>query len=243
MKSSKQRQKEYEEKYGQIPCDYNERLEWMDDHYKLNDSMRDQIINRMHNMMNNIEFYDFLIVLNMAPEGTPRHRYRLITPKNYIGAAMNNPYVQVYQPRAADKHNYFKKLVDSEIIQLERFIQTPFACNIVSYFPMPSNYNRSDVFVAECGLDVHIKKPDVDNLMKSYLDMFNATVWLDDNMCFSGALTKLYSVKPRVEIYIRYANCAFNKYQYDHITSRVGYENDGSLYYLDKFGNPVGGVS
>ena len=243
MKSSKQRQKEYEEKYGSIPCDYKERIAWMDDHYKLNNTTRQQIIDRMNNMMNNIYFYDFLIVLYMVPEGTPRHRYRLITPKNYMSAAINNPYVQVYQPRAADKHNYFKKLVDSEVVQLQQFIQTPFTCHINTFFPMPSNYSRSDIFVAESGLDMNIKKPDIDNVMKSYLDMFNATVWLDDNICFGGSLYKFYSIKPRIEISIRYANCAFNKYQYDHIISRVGYQDNDSLYYLDKLGNPVGGDS
>lgn len=242
MKTRKQKRNEYDEKYGNIPLDYNERIEWMDEHYKLNDSLRQNIVNRMNNMMNNISFYDFVIVLQMVPEGTPRHRYRLITPKNYMTAS-NLPYVQVYQPRAAEDHKYLKQLVDDEIVQLEKFIQTPFACHINVYFPMPSNYSKSDIFVAECGLDFHIKKPDVDNIMKKYLDMFNSNIWLDDNMCFNGSLSKFYSVKPRVEIFISYANCAINKYQYDHIISRVGYKDDGSLYYLDKTGNPVGGVN
>lgn len=48
--------------------------------------------------------------------------------------------------------------------------------------------------MAEIGLDLNIKKPDVDNIEKKYLDMFNQNVWLDDNMCFSGRLTKLYSI-------------------------------------------------
>ena len=236
MKNRKQKQKEYEEKYSMIPNDYGERLAWMDDKYKLNDGLRDQIMDRAFNIINNLEFYDFLIVLYMVPEGTPRHRYRLITPKNYMSAAISSPYVHVYQPRAGDDANYLHRLVDTEVIQLQQFIQTPFACNINAFFPTPSNYTRSDVFIAEMGLDFHIKKPDPDNIEKKFLDMFNETIWLDDNMCFSGRVNKLYSIKPRVEIQIRYANCAMNKYQYNHIVSRVGYREDEPITYLDKNG-------
>lgn len=238
MKSRKQKQEEYDKKYSNIPNDYNERLEWMDNEFKLNDSLRQQIIDRANNIQQNLFFNDFLIILYMVPEGTPRPRYRMITPKNYMKAAMASPYIHVYQPRAADDHNYFKRLADQELVQLEQFIQTPFACNITSYFPMPSNYNRQDTFIAEMGLDFHINKPDADNILKKYLDMFNEVVWLDDNMCFSGTMNKMYSIKPRVEIQIKYANCAMNKHQYDHIISRVGYKEELNLTYLDKNGLP-----
>lgn len=238
MKSRKQKQQEYDIKYSNIPNDFNERLQWMDEHYRLNDSLRQQIIDRANNIRQNIFFSEFLIVLYMVPEGTPRHRYRLITPKNYMQAAAVSPYVHVYQPRAADDHNYLRRLVDKELVQLEQFIQTPFACNINCYFPMPSSYNRMDKFIAEMGLDFQICKSDTDNLMKHYLDMFNETVWLDDRMCFSGTLNKFYSEKPRVEISIRYSNYAMNKHQYDLITKSVNYRPDNPIGYLNKNGMP-----
>lgn len=236
MKNRKQKQEEYDLKYGAIPNNYEERIEWMDDHYKLNDSLRQQIMDRADNIKENISFDEFLIVLYMIPEGTPRPRYRLITPKNYMKMANSSPYVHVYQPRAADNHRYLKRLVDNELVELEQFIQTPFACNINCFFPMPSNYNRSDIFIAEMGLDVQIAIGDVDNIMKGILDMFNETIWLDDRLCFSGSLNKLYSVKPRIEIYIKYANYAINKHQYNRITSSVKYRSDEPIGYLDKNG-------
>lgn len=238
MKTRKQKEAEYKEKYNDIPRDYRNRLEWMINNYHISEKNMQEIIERRDNMMNHIEFYDFVVILYMEPEGTPRHRYRLITPKNYMNAALNSPYVHIYQPRASEDHAYLQKLVSSEIIQLQQFVQTPFACNINAFFKTPSGYSRSDTFIAEIGLDFNIKKPDVDNVEKKYLDMFNQNIWLDDNMCFSGRLNKFYSVLPRVEIHIRYMNCAMNKYQYNHITSRVGYKDDGLLYYLDKLGLP-----
>lgn len=238
MKSRKQKEIEYKEKFGNIPKDYKNRLLWMANNYNLSEKNMIEILERRNNMIQNIQFFDFFIVLYMEPEGTPRHRYRLITPKNYMNAAIVSPYVHVYQPRASEDHNYLQRLVSSELIQLHQFIQTPFACNINAFFKTPSTYNRSDTFIAEIGLDFNIKKPDVDNVEKKYLDMFNQNIWLDDNMCFSGKLNKFYSILPRVEIHIQYMNCAMNKYQYNHITSRVGYIDNGLLYYLDKLGLP-----
>ena len=238
MKTRKQKEAEYKEKYNDIPRDYRDRLEWMIDNYHISEKNMQEIIERRDNMIDHIQFYDFVVILYMEPEGTPRHRYRLITPKNYTNAALNSPYVHIYQPRASEDHAYLQKLVSSEIIQLQQFVQTPFACNINAFFKTPSGYSRSDTFIAEIGLDFNIKKPDVDNVEKKYLDMFNQNIWLDDNMCFSGRLNKFYSVLPRVEIHIRYMNCAMNKYQYNRITSRVGYKDDGLLYYLDKLGLP-----
>ena len=210
----------------------------MDDKYKLTETLRDQIIDKATNIINNLEFFDCLIVLYMVPEGTPRHRYRLITPKNYMSAAVSSPYVHVYQPRAGDDSRYLHQLFDSEVIQLQQFIQTPFACNINAFFPMPSNYNKVDTFIAEMGLDFQISKYDVDNIMKSILDMFNENVWLDDRLCFSGTLNKFYSVLPRVEIKIKYANCAMNQYQYKKITNSVDYHPNEPIGYLDKNGLP-----
>ena len=238
MKSRKQKEKEYLDKYSNIPKEYEDRLRWMINTYHISKNNMQEIIDRRNNMMNNIQFFDFLVVLYMEPEGTPRHRYRLITPKNYMNVALSSPYVHIYQPRASEDHTYLQKLVSSEIIQLQQFIQTPFVCNINAFFKTPSGYSKSDIFMAEIGLDFHIKKPDVDNIEKKYLDMFNQTIWLDDNMCFSGNLNKFYSILPRVEIHIQYMNCAMNKYQYNHITSRVGYRDDNLLYYLNKLGVP-----
>ena len=159
MKTRKQKEIEYKQKYDNIPREFRDRLEWMIDKYNLSEKNMEEILLRRDNMINNIELYDFFVVLYMEPEGTPRHRYRLITPKNYMKAAISSPYVHVYQPRAHEDHVYLQRLVSSELIQLEQFIQTPFACNINTFSRTPSNYSRSDIFMAEIGLDFNIKKP------------------------------------------------------------------------------------
>jgi len=62
--------------------------------------------------------------------------------------------------------------------------------------------SRRDRADAEKGYLKHIKKPDVDNLIKLYLDVLSGTALNDDNAVSIGTAVKVYSSRPRVEIYI-----------------------------------------
>ena len=53
------------------------------------------------------------------------------------------------------------------------------------------------------GLYKHIKKPDVDNLIKLYLDVMSGIVFKDDNCVSLGSAIKVYTDSPRVEIYVQ----------------------------------------
>ena len=68
--------------------------------------------------------------------------------------------------------------------------------------------------------------------------MFNANIWLDDQLVQDGEVHKYYSILPRIEIYIRYLNYTTNIYQYNQIINRKDYNPDFPINYLDKFGRP-----
>ncbi len=242
MKNRKAKEKEYNDKFSHIPIEYNERLEWMIDLYKLSPKQMDEIIYRKRNIEYNLEFYDLLIVLYEEPEGTPRPRFRIINKSNYMHAAISNPnFVHVYQPNAKDDFMYMNRLVDSELLELDRFVQTPCVITINSFFKTPEAYSISDKFIAEFGLDWQIKKPDWDNIGKKYSDMYNHNIWLDDNLVTSGTVNKFYSMLPRVEIHLKYLNYASNVQQYRCITNRKDYKQEYPIGYLDKLGNVIEG--
>ena len=71
---------------------------------------------------------------------------------------------------------------------------------------------------------------------KKYIDMFNANIWLDDNLVVDGELHKYYSILPRVEIYIRYLNCVTSYQHYNQIINRKDYNPDYPINYLDNTG-------
>lgn len=48
----------------------------------------------------------------------------------------------------------------------------------------------------------HVKKPDLDNLAKTYLDCMNGLVWHDDAQVVQLAVHKYISPNPRTEIHV-----------------------------------------
>lgn len=221
-KNRKQKEEEYRIKYGHIPVDYNERLEWMYDNLKINDRKAREILDKRSSMMTSLYYRDITIVLFEEPEGTPRPRFRLINRQNFINEAINNgQFVHVYSLNAKEDSLYMQRLVEQDLVQLQDLIWTPCIVEYNIYLKTPSAYNTVDTFLSEIGLIRPINKPDWDNIGKKYSDMFNHNVWLDDTLVISGTLNKYYSILPRVEIKLRYLNTLYNKYQYNMILKRT----------------------
>lgn len=70
------------------------------------------------------------------------------------------------------------------------------------FMPIPKSMSKGQRELAWRGYLKHIKKPDVDNLVKLYLDVLTGTALQDDNAVCLGMCLKVYSIKPRVEIFI-----------------------------------------
>ena len=73
--------------------------------------------------------------------------------------------------------------------------------------------NKVDTVLAELGWIRPITKPDWDNLGKTYSDMIQSTLLEDDSLIIEGTSKKYYSLKPRIEIHIEWADehdCPYN---------------------------------
>lgn len=234
-----QKQKQYEMKYGNIPIDYTERLNWMVDYYNLSPAKMDEILLKRQNVLNNLFYYDYNVIeLLEEPEGASRPRVRILK-SNYNKLAMTDPMIHVYVPGAGEDHRYMRQLVNTELIQLNGLISTP--CNIEYnvYLKTPSSTNVVDTFLCEIGLiRPPFSKPDWDNIAKKYCDMFNYNIWMDDTLVIDGAVHKYYSILPRVEIKLRYLNCVYTKNFYNAMLARKGFNNP-NLHYLDRKGELV----
>lgn len=233
IKSRSQKAKIYESKFSDIPRDYMERLSWMYDKFNISKEKSQHIINMRNQMIEQLNFKDYLIILYEIPEGAVRPRARRINKSNVISNAINNPgFIQVYSPNAASDRVYLQRLLSNEdFAQFNQLIYTP--CNIEfnAYFQTPKVFNATDTYLAELGCIRPICKPDFDNIEKKYADMYNGNVWLDDSLVIDGSIHKYYSILPRVEIKLRYLNMLFNKYQYNSILKRV--EEGTKVEYFD----------
>ena len=139
-KTRKQKQFEYESKFGHIPTNFQQRLEWMTEEYKITESKQNRIINKRDAMLCSLFYHDIDLVLYQLPEGTPRPRFRLVNRSNFVDCAISNSqFVHVYNLYAKDDNMYMNRMVDHEIKSLEQLICTPI--NVVfnvffSYFSL-----------------------------------------------------------------------------------------------------------
>lgn len=225
---------EYAKKYGDIPLDFYERLNYMYDMYNIDEKKQQIILDTKAKLMNSLYFKEFNIKLFEDPEGSERPRTRLVNRYNLTNMAKaNSSFIQIYSPCAKEDSMYMKRLMqDEEFNELDALITTPCIVDINVYIPMPKSFNFNNAFQAEMGIIRPIKKPDWDNIGKKYTDMLNLNVWIDDDIVIDGAVHKYYSILPRVEINIKYLNMFYNKYQYNQITKRKYYPEESEGGYI-----------
>lgn len=229
----KQKLKDYQNKYGDIPLDFKERLDYMCNLYKVSYDEMIDIFKERDRRLSLLYYTTIRVVLNVVPEGAKRPRYRFVNRGNLINAAITDPgFIHVYSPGAAQNHEYMKRLVDSEIVQLEHLICTPCDVRFRAYFPTPKSFNKIETFMAELGLNRHIYKPDWDNIGKLYSDMYNSNIWVDDALTVHGEVDKFYSILPRVEIDLSFLNAVYCKQQYEAIINRKDYNENMNLTYI-----------
>ena len=164
MKSRAEVQKEYDEKYSEVPRDYNERINWMIDKYKVSPKLMDQIIEKKRHMEFNLQYYDYMICEYSLIFPKSRPRYRIINRKSIVPEAkLNSSFIQVYSPHAGEDFNSMHRLIGDELDQLNLFIQTPCTILINVYEQTPSSFSIPDIFLAEYGLIPSISHNDYDN--------------------------------------------------------------------------------
>lgn len=231
----KKAEKVYDGKYGHIPIDDIERLDWLCDELNLSESKMIEIIQYRDQMMNSLYYHDICIKLYEEPKGAQRPRFRLVNRKNFANAALTaSSFVHVYTPNASADHQHMRMMTEEELEHLDEIsnnlICTPCIVEYNAFHSIPNNWSQRDKFLAEIGLIRPITRPDWDNIGKKYSDMYNQNIWLDDSFVIEGSVKRYYSILPRVEINLRYLNSIYNTNQYRGVSTRKDFvENNCSL--------------
>ena len=233
MKNRKTKMIEYEEKYGSIPKNYIQRLNWLYDTLKIDDKKSNEIIDARNRFINSMYYETIRIVLYEIPEYTPRPRARIVHKRDIINAATgNNNFIQVYSITGRQNREYMKQFVSSNMNYLETLLCTPCDIEYRSYFPTPKYYNKTQIFLAEIGLDRPVSKPDFDNIEKAYGDAFTGNIWIDDILVVDATIRKYFSILPRVEIDLMYSNQLYNNHQYKAMIKRKDYTEEMNVQYF-----------
>lgn len=213
-----------------IPKDYQERINWIIDTYKISDAKLKDIIDTKDKMLQQMYYMpELFVVIYEIPEGSPRPRARFIKSKgnNILANARSNPgFIQVYSiTGAADKKFMQEFKTNSDFDFLESLIYTPCSVKYDAYFKTPSIFNAKEKMLAELGMIRPLSKPDFDNVEKKYSDMYTGNIWVDDSIVIESNFNKYYSELPRIEITLRYMNMLYNKYQYKSASKRLGLDD------------------
>ena len=213
-----------------IPKDYQERINWIIDTYKISDTKLKDIIDTKNKMLQQMYYMpELFVVIYEIPEGSPRPRARFIKSKGnniLANARSNSGFIQVYSiTGAADKKFMQEFKTNSDFDFLESLIYTPCSVKYDAYFKTPSIFNSKEKMLAELGMIRPLSKPDFDNVEKKYSDMYTGNIWVDDSIVIESNFNKYYSELPRIEITLRYMNMLYNKYQYKSVSKRLGLDD------------------
>lgn len=181
----------YDAEYGHLPRTQEELIKYLLENSKVDPKKLQERIDEVEN----IPWSEINLSFDIIPYATPRPRR----------GAHGTFYV-----RGAKKH---KKLINT-IVQNAQIIYTRTEFTVTTYQPTPKSVNQMEKILFEMGVTRPTVDPDWDNLGKTYSDMIQGILIVNDNIITSGHVDKLFSIRPRVDICIRYQNkfdCKYNE--------------------------------
>lgn len=107
-------------------------------------------------------------------------------------------YRGVYDPQAIQKNDCKFELRVQH--RYKPYFTGPISMKITFFMPIPKSTTKKKA--KELLGSPHIKKPDVDNLVKWVLDCSNNVLYKDDSIVYSLSVCKKYSDNPRTEFTI-----------------------------------------
>jgi Holliday junction resolvase RusA-like endonuclease len=72
-------------------------------------------------------------------------------------------------------------------------------------FPVPASYSKKRTEACLSNTEKHIKRPDLDNVIKAVIDGMDKIVFLNDSQITSIHSTKVYGEVAKVEVMVRQA--------------------------------------
>lgn len=144
-----------------------------------------------------------------------------------------NGFSRVYDPKAKQK-----KQIRLYLQQYAKTMKSP-RISFIFHMPIPSSISAKDKLKCQSGLVRHLKKPDVDNLIKLYLDCMTGIMFEDDSKVSLGFCLKLYHPEPKTVIILQETDavleCSLPEYKFviDHIEGGCCKQSFAEMVYPD----------
>ena len=127
--------------------------------------------------------------IKMRPMSQKRHKARRAGNKIFM-----------YDPSSKDKGRFKDKC--SEFAPIHP-LEGPISVSMIFHMPRPKSHYRTGRYshlLKENMPKLHVSKPDIDNIVKFYLDAMTGSFWRDDASVCTIEASKIYSEEGLVEI-------------------------------------------
>ena len=128
-----------------------------------------------------------------TPQALKRHRHKAI-----------GKLVKTYDPSSEDKESFLWKAISDN--KPDKPILNAIELDLIFYMPRPKGdygSGRNENILKPSASKHHIKKPDLDNMIKFATDALNGVYWKDDSQIYKINASKRYTeMTPRIEIVI-----------------------------------------
>lgn len=119
-------------------------------------------------------------VINGEPVAKGRPRFR-----------NTGKFVQTYTPKKTlDAEKLVRQCFKDQHPEFEKPFEGPVMIDVHFHMPIPSSLSKKKQ--NELRLKPHVKKPDLDNLVKTVCDALNGYVWKDDSQIYMIIARKSY---------------------------------------------------
>lgn len=117
--------------------------------------------------------------------------------------ARRGNFVSTYTPTKTRDYEDLIKEAANKAMGSTAPLETPMAVAIYITVPIPSSYSKKRREACLSGSERPIKKPDIDNIAKCFLDAMNGVVYWDDTQVLTLHVTKVYGTVGMVEVMVR----------------------------------------
>jgi Holliday junction resolvase RusA-like endonuclease len=117
--------------------------------------------------------------------------------------ARRGNFVSTYTPTKTRDYETVIKEAAKKAMGSNELLETPVTVAIYITVPIPQSYSKKRSKACLEGLERPCKKPDIDNILKAYLDAMNGIVYDDDTQVVSLHSTKVYGTVGLVEVLVK----------------------------------------
>ena len=117
--------------------------------------------------------------------------------------ARRGKFTSTYTPQKTKTYEDEIRMMAKAAMGASGPLDTPITVAIYIRVGIPASYSKQKRKDALEGIIKPMKKPDLDNVAKCFLDSMNEIVYLDDKQVVNLHVTKVYAETPAVEVMVK----------------------------------------